>query len=179
MERHFCSFDCDPDIPLYIRFFYKPGATVHGVSLEDYFVKQCVTWNPDIIVILLGGNDVKVNWPITETFNLYKIFCCALKARLPQTHFICCTIEPRFAPASVRHNTPPPDQYKVAAHKFNRLLKRWKIPDHRFLTWGSNRLENSSLFKADLVHLNEQGNKVYFELLYELLCKAAKDNFLK
>ena len=123
----------------------------------------------------LGGNDIRINWDIRETFEVYKSFCRQLKLRLPSVNLICSTIEPRFALPSDRHRTPPPEQYAVAAKAFNRLLKKWHFPNYRFLTWGANRLENTELFANDLIHLNQSGLKVLWDLIYDLIVKVVND----
>ena len=157
------------------RFFFKPGATVRGISIDDIFVKPCIEWKPRILFLLLGGNDIRCGWDIRETFDIYKEFCDKLKEQLTDLVLITSTIEPRFAKANERFQTPPPEQYHVAAKAFNRLLKKWTLPDYRFLTWGANRLENINLFDKDRVHLNTTGKKVISHLVNDLVSRVVAD----
>ena len=63
----------------------------------------------------------------------------------------------------------------MAAKAFNRLLKKWTLPDYRFLTWGANRLENINLFDKDRVHLNTTGKKVISHLVNDLVSRVVAD----
>lgn len=174
--RSVFNYDLDPsECAIDFRFFFKPGATVRGVSINDTFIRNCLEWEPQILCLILGGNDIRWDWDIKETFEIYKSLCLKIKERLPNLVLICSTVEPRFALENRRHNTPPPEQYRVAAKAFNRLLKKWNVPEYRFMTWGANRLENINLFANDYVHLNMNGKKVMWRLVYDLVSKVVTE----
>ena len=168
----FSVFDYGIECDCEFRFFFKPGATVRGISMNENFVRSCIEWEPHVVFLLLGGNDIRCDWDIKETFEVYKNFCAKLKERLSNLVLICSTVEPRFAIANDRHRTPSLEQYNVAAKAFNRLLKKWTVPDYRFMTWGANRLENVGLFAKDGVHLNTNGRKIMLRLIYDLVIKV-------
>ena len=161
--------------PIDFGFFYKPGGTVRDISIDDNCVNSCLKWKPDVLFTILGGNDIRYGWDIKVTFEKYKAFCSVLKEVLPNLILICSTIEPRFAPSNHRYQTPSPSEYKVAAKAFNRLLQKWRLPNYRFYTWGTERLENNQLFARDLVHLNEKGLTLMWKLAFDLASKVVNE----
>lgn len=167
----------DQDYKVELRYLFSPGATIaHYFSHEDSY--ECLfSDSPDVIFIFLGGNDLRVDWDIHDTITKYKTLVQNISLRLPKTAIICAYIEPRFAPANLRFNTPDPLEYKALARKFNNWLQRWNVPYRKFLTWGSNRLENPNLFKPDLVHLNESGLILFWNLFEDLLLKVIESYF--
>ena len=81
--------------------------------------------------------------------------------------------------ANPRFCSPEPSEYKALARKFNNWLQRWKVPYRKFLTWGSNRFENPNLFQPDLIHLNENGLIVFWNLFEDLLIKVKESFFVQ
>ena len=168
----------DKDYKVELRYVFKPGATI-----DYYFTTQgsyeCLfSDSPDVIFIFLGGNDLRTDWDIHYTIFKYKSLVQNISLRLPKAAIICSYIEPRFALANPRFNTPNPSEYKALARKFNNWLHRWDIPYRKFLIWGSNRFENSNLFKPDLIHLNQDGLTVFWNLFEDLLLKVI-DSFFR
>ena len=162
---------------IHFKYFYKPGGNLRNITHGDIFVKSLLEYKPEIVFLFIGGNDLRLDFPLKETIYLYKEFFHFLKSKLPSSVFICSTVEPRFAPANERFCTLGPDVYKTLTHKFNRFMKKWDLPDRKFLTWGANRLENRELFKKDLVHLNERGLHLLWELMEDLVVRVVKEKF--
>ena len=162
----------DEDYKLELRYMFKPGATIDYYFYNPGSYECLFSDSPDVIFLFLGGNDLRTDWDIHDTIFKYKTLVQNIALRLPTAAIICSYIEPRFAPANPRYNSPNPSEYKTLARKFNNWLQRWKVPYRKFLTWGSNRLENPNLFKADLIHLNESGITLFWNLFEDLLLKV-------
>ena len=169
----------DHSYDVHLRYLFKPGATIaHYFSNEEAY-EGLFTDSPDVIFVFLGGNDLRVDWDIHDTIFKYKTLIERIASRLPNTAIICAYIEPRFARANPRFCSPEPSEYKALARKFNNWLQRWKVPYRKFLTWGSNRFENPNLFKPDLIHLNENGLIVFWNLFEDLLIKVIESFFVQ
>ena len=155
-------------------YFYRPGGTARYFSENKRDLGPLLSSSPDVVVVFLGGNDLRLDWSIYDTISDYKSLISYLSSELPGMPIICSYIEHRFAPANNHFNTPDPIVYKSLARKFNNWLQRWKIPYRKFITWGTNRLENRDLFKRDGVHLNEQGLVLLWDLLEDLSLKVVE-----
>lgn len=164
----------DSEFRLNFNYFFKPGLTVGRCLSNQGFLEALLLSSPDIVFIFLGGNDLRIDINIHDTIFNYKNLVTLIVERLPEACVICSYIEPRFAPASDRFNTPPPIVYKALARKFNNWLNRWDIPHKKFLTWGSNRLQNKLLFRRDLVHLNSIGLNLLWNLIIDILLKVIR-----
>ena len=161
---------------VYFQYLFKPGGNIPYFSqfnnLEPLF-----SFTPDIIFIFLGGNDLRLDFDIHNTISQYKLLVQTIASNLPGSAIICLYIEPRFAEANSRFNTPDRSTYRALAKKFNNWLQHWDLPYRKCLTWGKNRFENKSLFKHDLVHLNVEGINLLWELFEDLLLKVIKSHF--
>ena len=153
------------------HYIFKPGANI-PYFLRSKSLEPLYSCSPDIIFLFLGGNDIRLDFDIHETISKYKLLVQTIACNLPKTAIICSYIEPRFAAANRRFNTPDPSVYRKLAKKFNNWLQRWDLPKRKFLTWGSNRLENLDIFKSDLVHLNAEGIRLLWDLFEDLLLKV-------
>ena len=166
----------DDRFQVQFKYIFKPGANIpyfsHINNLEPLF-----SFAPDIVFLFLGGNDLRLDFDIHDTISQYKLLVQSIASNLPEAVIICSYIEPRFAEANSRFNSPDPSTYKALAKKFNNWLQRWDLPYRKLLTWGRNRFENRNLFKYDLVNLNEEGIKLLWELFEDLLLKVIKYRF--
>ena len=162
----------DDKFTIDLEYIFKPGGTVTHYCNNKGLLDPLIASSPDVLFIFLGGNDLRTDRDIYDTITLYKNLVLYLSSRLPNIPIICSYIEPRFALPGGPYHTPDQLVYKSYARKFNNWLKNWDVPYRKFLTWGSNRLENKDLFKQDGIHLNQQGLFVLWNLLEDLFIKV-------
>lgn len=167
----------DEDFSIEFDYISKPGATIAHYCSNKGVLDPLIASAPDVLFIFLGGNDLRTDWNIHDTICNYKTLIEHFSSKLPGVPIVCAYIEPRFALPKGYFKTPEPAVYKAYARKFNNWLQRWDIPYRKFITWGSNRLENKALFKRDGVHLNEQGLNLLWNLLEDLFVKVVKSRF--
>ena len=167
----------DKDYQVELRYFFRPGATIDYYYSVPGSYEFLFTDSPDVVFIFLGGNDLRNDIDIHDTITKYRILVQNISLRLPNSAIICSYIEPRFAEANPYFNTPNPSGYKALARTFNNWLQRWKVPYRKFMTWGLNRFENLDLFKPDLIHLNQNGLEVFWNLFEDLLLKVIDSFF--
>lgn len=167
----------DNKFTIELSYLFKPGGTVAHYNSNKGLLDPLIASSPDVLFIFLGGNDLRTNWNIHDTIFNYKALVSYLASKLPNVPIICAYIEPRFALPDGYFRTPDQAVYKAYARKFNNWLQRWDVPYRKFMTWGSNRLENKDLFKHDGVHLNSQGISLLWELLEDLFIKVVESYF--
>ena len=167
----------DDKFTIELNYVSKPGATITHYCNNLGLLDPLIASSPDILFVFLGGNDIRTDWSIYETISNYRTLIQYLSSKLPNVPIICAYIEPRFALPGGYFKSPEPSDYKAYARKFNNWLKRWDVPYRKFITWGSNRLENKELFKRDGVHLNERGLTLLWDLLEDLFIQVVKARF--
>lgn len=162
----------DNKFTLEFEYLSKPGGTVAHFFKNKGVLDPLIASAPDILFIFLGGNDLRTDWDIHETIYNYKNLVLYLSSKLSGVPIICAYVEPRFAEPGGFYHTPDEYLYKSYARTFNNWLKNFDVPYRKFLTWGSNRLENKQLFKADGIHLKKEGLLILWELLEDLFIKV-------
>ena len=162
----------DDKFTVELEYLFKAGGTVAHYWKHKEILDPLIASSPDVLFIFLGGNDLRTDWDIYDTISAYKNLVLYLSSKLSGVPIICSYIEPRFALPEGPYHTPDQSVYKSYARKFNNWLKKFDVPYCKFLTWGSNRLENKELFKRDGVHLNQQGLFILWDLLEDLLIKV-------
>lgn len=165
----------DDKFKVEFKYIFKSGATISYFCTHN--LDSLFAYKPDIVFIVLGGNDLRADLDIHDTIANYRLLVQRIVDNLPEAAIICSYIEPRFAEANSRFNTFDFCGYRALAKKFNNWLQKWDLPYRKFLTWGSNRFENKELFKADLIHLNSKGLHLFWELFEDLLLKTINSRF--
>lgn len=171
------EIDVDNKYSVEFNYIFRTGGTISHYWNNKGLLDPLIASSPDILFIFLGGNDIRTDWNIHDTISTYKNLIQYLSSKLPNVPIVCAYIEPRFALPGGYFNTPEQSVYKAYARKFNNWLQRWDVPYRKFMTWGSNRLENRELFKKDGIHLNERGLILLWDLLEDLFLKVVESAF--
>ena len=157
----------DFDVP--VDYFDFPGSGFHDFILNPSLLDKLVIYNPTVIVIFLGGNDLKVNLDLDIVKHNCSQFYSVLRLRLPNSVFITSQVEYRHLKSTNRHGTPDLELYRRLANNFNKWIARQKFKDRLLIVNGSDKLGDSKFFKSDGVHLNRQGLELLFDLMYKCL----------
>ena len=151
---------CREHHTLTINTYAKPGSTYLDFISDFGGYLPLIKQNPDVIVLLLGSNDIKVDVPLQTVKNhavdLYK----KIKEAAPNSKLYIVEIEDRFLDQTNRHGTPEEGEYRRLSRHLNRLLKKTPHKDGVLMIRG-NFLSDQTLYKRDKTHLTYLGLKTY------------------
>ena len=161
-----------PNISVPINYFSFPGFGFHNFILNPGLLDNLVSCKPDIVIIFLGGNDIKVNVDINFVKRDCEQFYSILRLRLPKAIFVVSQVVLRHTVSVNRHGTPAFELFRKLANNFNKWVARQKFKDKLLLINGENKLSNVNFFRSDGVHLNKQGLELVFSLIHDCLSDA-------
>ena len=148
---------------LQLFFSFVSGATYETYLNHPELLDGSVDVNADIIVVVLGGNDIKCDVDLSvvksNCFHFFKL----LKTKFPAAYLIGTQIESRFIESGDRYEcfgTPHSEAFSKLSVYYNSWLNKQKFKDRLVCIRGPNKLDNRSLYR-DSVHLNEQGLEIF------------------
>ena len=126
--------------------------------------------NPDIIVIVLGGNSISNNITNTEINDLALQFYTQLNTVVrPECLKLAVQVEPRFVQEGNRFGTPGPDEYNKRRTILNNFVnKKLKQKNHlidNVVLLGSIEYLREAKYFTDGVHLTKEGLLRYKDAL--------------
>ena len=136
--------------------------------------------NPDIVVVILGGNSISDNHSNTEINDLASKFYNKLKQVVrPDCLKLAVQIEPRFVDAGNKFGTPEAEEYNrmrtVVNNYVNKRLKKYGLVDNVILLGPVNYLRDLKYF-SDGVHLKTEGLQMYKKAVLGGLEYALENN---
>lgn len=143
---------------------------------RNYFESLKVE-NPDFLIIILGGNDLKVNVELSLVYEDCARFYNILREFLPDSIIIASQIENRFYKCNNRFGSPSAETFDFMRRHFNRHLKNKPFKDCLLQIQGPNRLDSEDNFR-DGVHLNINGLTKYFDIIEGTLSYAYTKKFV-
>ena len=128
---------------------------------------------PEILVVFLGGNDIRVNVDLLRVRQDCREFFLLLRRHLPNTFIVASQIEPRYLDSTNRFGTPGASDFIKLSNYFNHWLNKQKFKDRILCIRGSGRLCNPEYFR-DKIHLNNKG----LDILWDISKKVIIDSYL-
>ena len=128
-----------------------------------------LTYNPDIIVCIVGGNSVASKKSPTEVCSECRQFYELLRSLSSKLIIVSAQIELRYYTPGNRFGSPTLIGYKRKRNSVNRFLDKLKVKDHVLMIGGPARLDHKVFYKADGVHLNKFGIKKYMSYIYKTI----------
>ena len=156
-------------ITAHLNYFAYLGYGFKKILSNHRLFDNLIQGKPDIVVVLLGGNDIKVNVEISAVKSDCEKFYKLLREKLPSVFIVASQIEFRHSNTVNRHGTPAADVYRRLAISFNKWLSRQSFKDKILLVNGENKLSDKCYFREDGVHLNIEGLKLFFSLIASCL----------
>lgn len=149
--------------------FYVLNRGVAGTKINEiaYWVEELVVqYKPKAVLLYAGSNDIQGKKPKTpeHVFNGFISFSNKIHQNLPNTKLFYISILPSPAKTRWKHwsNIQKANLLIKEYCNTNKLFKYIEISAD-FL--DSNGLPNKTLFKKDMIHLNENGYKVWTSIL--------------
>lgn len=154
-------------------FIYKfiPGASYDTFLNNSSLLENKVACNPDIVVVILGGNSIVRDISNHELFRRCRRFYETLRTLLPNSLIISAQVELRPGRSSTRFESPPPWIFKQRRNQLNKFLNRLKVKDHMIIIAGPGKLDNP-IYYRDHVHLNIHGLRLYMSSLKIAVSRA-------
>ena len=85
------SFLIFDDFKVPIEFFSFPGFCYRNFVLNPNLLDNLVHYNPEVTVVFLGGNDIKVNVDLNTVKADCEQFFCYFEIKIAQFKICCCS----------------------------------------------------------------------------------------
>ncbi len=138
-------------------------------DLLDYFDRLVVPYNPSLMVVYEGDNDLAGSKTVARVFNDYLAFANRVEQRLPATEVIFLAVKPSPSRASVLPRMA----------EFNALLEAFCAdkPHFRFVDIFTPMLDDlgqprPELFRSDMLHMVTAGYTLWASVLEPVLADA-------
>lgn len=148
-----------------------------GSHLEDlnfYADKIVFPYQPKLIVLYSGENDLTAGKSVERVFDDFKFFVSLVRAKMPKTRMIFISLKP----------SPARWQLAEKFKNLNALIKAETEKDKRLLyvdVWSpmleADGLPKKEIFLGDNLHLNAAGYKIWRDALREPIKRGMKGNF--
>ncbi len=139
-----------PDLPVLNRGF---GGSIAN-DLVVYSDQICLKYEPKLVVVYTGSNDIHKKLTVEEALSDYTKFVNTVHEKLPKTRFIINSV--KFSTSRIQQM----DTVKV----LNTKLQAWcaerdwtRYVDGTSYLLDSTGKPDDSLFRTDKLHLNEKG----------------------
>ncbi|MBL9116710.1 MAG: hypothetical protein JNJ83_17010 [Verrucomicrobiaceae bacterium] len=142
-----------------------------GNQIKDsthYADRMIFPYEPSMIVLRAGGNDINAGWPATDVFADFKAFVAKMRTKLPEVPIVYIGLSP----------TVKREAQIAEGNKLNDMIAEYakSAPNVHYVetretTIGKNGRPRRDLFVDDMLHFNEKG--------YERLAKAVRPVVLK
>ncbi len=156
-----------------------PGVTVlnrgfGGNQIKDstHFAERMIfPYEPSMIVLRAGGNDINAGWPAETVFEDFKKFVAKVRTRLPSVPIIYIGLSP----------TVKREEQIAEGNKLNDFIAAYakKEPGVHYIDTRTSTLDaagkpRADLHVADMLHYNEEGYKILTELVRPVVMKLLK-----
>ena len=148
------------DCSLNIQTYARPGGTYPDLIRHFGDFEPSLSQAPDVVVLLLGSNDIKVHVPISNIRDQAVTLFKKIKEVTPNSKLYIIEIEDRYLDRENRHGTPDKDEYRRLSRYLNKNLRKAPYKDGVLVVRGG-LLSNDSLYKRDGIHLNLAGLRAY------------------
>ena len=146
------------------QFRYFPGKDYEFLLNNPGEFELLSDINPDVIVVVLGGNSVVNSKTNSEIKDFILCFYKRLHECLPRAIKLAVQIEPRFCQPGNRHGAPEAAEFnrrrQILNNFMNKNIKKNGLLDHMVLL-GSTEYLNHHQYFNDGVHLQGEGLKRY------------------
>lgn len=153
-----------------LSYVFRAGATFRTFLENKGWVDLAKGSNPDIIIVYLGGNDIREQTPLQVVYKNAKDFYALLRELFPNAKIVASQVESRYLAHTNSFGTPAAQQYSSLANYLNNYLnKEIKTKDKLFMVKGANKLSNPDIYGPDGVHLTDTGLMIFAHLIREFL----------
>lgn len=140
-------------------------------DLNFYFDRIVAKYDPKIILVYEGDNDLASNESPESVFEDFKIFAEKVKTQLPNTKVGYCSIRPSIARTNLREKQVQANQLIKNYCQKNKGFYFVNIYKEYFLSNGDLMPD---VFVSDKLHLNKKGYEIWTKATRKFLKKRLK-----
>ena len=149
------------------EFFYVPGSNVKDWSSHPKQLENVIRYEPNIIVLILGGNYLLNHVSNAEWKDKYQKLIDIIKIRIESCRIIAVEIESRFVKNHNAFNAPTEEGFNARKKTLNNWLN--KNPSIHHVCMISHTINNKSYYHKDGVHLTKTGLSMYYGMIHRTL----------
>ena len=153
-----------------LSYVHKGGKDYIFYNQSLKYKRRILEKNPDIAIVILGGNKVCGQEPVPVISEQMRVFHSWLREALPNSIIITAEVEPRYSFNPLLPLDHIGESYAERRSALNQAMKRMKDKDHMLRL--ATILCDSQYFTWNGVHLCNAGNKVYWRALVGCLESA-------
>lgn len=162
LNQHSLKYDQQE---ILISYSSYPGATFDTFLKDSSKLSDPLRqYKPDIIVVVLGGNDINRDVTNHELFKKCREFYELLRGLAADAIIIAAQVESRFYKTPNVHSAPAPVEFQQKRKTLNKFIHRLKTKDNLLIIAGPGRLDHQTYYR-DSVHLNSAGLRNYMSIL--------------
>lgn len=140
-------------------------------DLNFYFDRIVAKYDPKMILVYEGDNDLASNESPESVFEDFKIFAEKVKTQLPNTKVGYCSIRPSIARTNLREKQVQANQLIKNYCQKNKGFYFVNIYKEYFLSKGDLMPD---VFVSDKLHLNKKGYEIWTKATRKFLKKRLK-----
>lgn len=140
-------------------------------DLNFYFDRIVAKYDPKMILVYEGDNDLASNESPESVFEDFKIFADKVKTQLPNTKVGYCSIRPSIARTNLREKQAQANQLIKNYCQKNKGFYFVNIYKEYFLSNGDLMPD---VFVSDKLHLNKKGYEIWTKATRKFLKKRLK-----
>jgi len=166
LPQHMDSpFSNENGTEFHCNYFYRSGATFASM-INDDILQEIREFHPDIILVIMGGNDIKDDVDNKKIYDRCLDFYKKIQEDVPAAAVIAAEVEMRFYEEGNNWGCPTEDTFNKRRRCLNKFVyKHCPIEDMMYLGGPGIGLNTRENFMDDGVHLNSAGLEIYCTIL--------------
>ena len=153
------------------QYIAVPGGTFKTFLKNPHYFDTLRHTQPEIVVVLLGGNDIKSEAGLQKTFEECSQFYGILRESVPCSTIVASQVETRFYKPNNRFGCPTHHRFDQLRRRFNKFLERHIA--HDVILEIEGYLDDKNDYR-DGVHLSHPGFMKYLGII-QLTVTFAED----
>ena len=158
-----------------LSYVFQGGVNFKFFNSSGSHKTEIIKSNPEVIVVILGGNGVSSGTDIPLVSAEMRKFHAWLREVCPEAITIASESEPRFDKNPDQRGNNVPESHWCRRNAFNlavgRMLKKRKCD---FVLRTSTYLNHREFYDRFGYHLSDRGNHFYWGLVKETLARAVQ-----
>ena len=144
------------------EFIAVPGGTFRNCLNSPHYFKKLRNTEPDIVVAIIGGNDLKSEDGLVKNFEECSQFYKTLRNTVPSAYIIASQVETRWYSPNNKYGCPTHYIYDHIRRRFNRFLECQN--SHNLILEIEGHLDTKRDYR-DGIRLSHTGFQKYFHIL--------------
>ena len=154
------------------KYIGVSGGTFKTFLNNPSYFKKLKETSPDIVVAILGGNDIKDEATLDRNFKECLSFYKTLRQTVPNAYILASQVETRYCRPNNRHGCPTHPIFDDLRRRFNKFLEDLKYHDFVLEIEGDEHLDGRENYR-DGVHLSNKGFEKYLDIIQCSLLSAS------